>query len=108
MQSFALASSQLNWICIDFAKAEGISHGNFDLGYPTIARGVAPGQQSGSCWGARWSWVRGGIIIKKTDISDFFEFQTYLKNADPPFRSNFRHFLIWEHIDDGRPPGLTS
>ena len=25
------------------------------------------------------------------------------KNADPPSRINFRHFLIWEQIDGGRP-----
>ena len=27
-----------------------------------------------------------------SDISDFFEFQTFLKNADPPSWINFRHF----------------
>ena len=34
-----------------------------------------------------------------SDISDIFEFQTYLKNADLPSRIKFRHFWIWEHID---------
>ena len=54
------------------------------------------------------SKLRGAFIIKKrenfglwpkkawppplSDILDFFEFQTYLKNADPPSRINFRHF----------------
>ena len=70
--------------------------------------------------GSWWTrFIRGGIIIKNgkiadffpnrldppplpSDISDFFEFQTYLKNADPPYRINLRHFWIWEHIDGGR------
>ena len=39
----------------------------------------------------------------RLDNSEIFEFQNYLKNADPPSRIKFRHFLIWEHIDGGRP-----
>ena len=31
--------------------------------------------------------------IKISNISDFFELQTYLKNADPPSRINFKTFL---------------
>ena len=43
-----------------------------------------------------------------SDISDFFEFQTYLKNADPPLGSisdiyEFENILMAED-----PPGLTS
>ena len=43
-----------------------------------------------------------------SDIWDFFEFETYLKNADPPSRINFKHFWIWEHIDGGILHGVTS
>ena len=42
-----------------------------------------------------------------SDIWDFFEFETYLKNADPPSRINLRHFWIWEHIDGGRTPQIN-
>ena len=67
--------------------------------------------------------IRGGVIIKNrkiwdnvpnrldppplSDIWDFFEFETYLKNADPPSRINLRHFWIWEHIDGGRTPRIN-
>ena len=43
-----------------------------------------------------------------SDLWDFFEFETYLKNADPPSRIKLRHFWIWEHIDGGRPPGRIT
>ena len=43
-----------------------------------------------------------------SDILDFFEFQTYLKKAEPPPPSwiNFRYFEF--DINGGRPPKLTS
>ena len=42
-----------------------------------------------------------------SDNSDIFEFQTFLKNINPPSRNKFRHVWNWEHIDAGRPPRIS-
>ena len=44
--------------------------------------------------GKFWTLSKIGLTPPLSDILDFFEFQTYLKNADPPYRINFRLFWI--------------
>ena len=64
--------------------------------------------------------VRGGVTKKNgkiwdnvpirvdpppSDIWDIFEFETFLKNADPPPPIDLRHFWNWDYFDVGWPPG---
>ena len=37
--------------------------------------------------------------LPPSDIWDIFEFETFLKNADPPLLIDLRHFWNWDYFD---------
>ena len=60
--------------------------------------------------GKFWSFSKIGLTTPPPYLifQKFLNFVLIWKMLIPPSWINFRHFWIWEHIDEGRPPRLTS